>query len=206
MAWRWNNPSRSEAIEAYEYYKGKYNRAANQKAASEHKERGYISERNAATAKINALNPQKTNLEKRLRGVEEIIKMMEGKGGWFSANVPESIERAKNAVTKTDESFRRSIKLSGGISAACLETAFKTKTVSEDEHTASALSAFIAERNRLEEKLALINKQITDVSSQISSLKRKIDACNAEQASLRSSMNSYLYDMNHYKKHTYRTD
>lgn len=203
MSWSWSNPSRDDAIEAYEYYKNKYYRAANQKKASERQERSYIAERNTASNKMNNLSAQKVNFEKRLRGIESIIKMMEGTGGWFSSSVPEAIEKAQRSLSKADSSFRKSMRLSGGAGAASLENAFKTKTVEADVNSSAALAAFKAERARLEQEIAELNTQITNLSNTISLLKNKIRACDSLQASLRSAMNSYAYDMNHYKKYTY---
>jgi len=203
MSWSWSNPSQDEAIEAYEYYKGKYNNAANQKRASERQEQTYVSEKNAASAEMNSLSSEKLNFEKRLRGIEDIIKMLEGTGSRSSANVPNAIEKAQSSIAKTDSSFRSSMRLSGGAGAASLETAFKTKAVEAEPHSASALSSFKAEKARLEEEIANLSKQIANLSSLISSLSNKISACNSAQATLQSSMNSYAYDMNHYKKYTY---
>ena len=47
MSWSWNNPSASEAEEAYSYYKKKYNNAASKKRASEQQEQNYIAEKKA---------------------------------------------------------------------------------------------------------------------------------------------------------------
>ena len=121
----------------------------------------------------------------------------------FAADVPGAIANAKKSIQKTDASFRRSMRLSGGSGAASLETAFETKTVEADPRSASALQTFRAEKTRLEKEIADLGTQINNLSSLISSLSKKINACDSTQASLQSSMNSYAYDMNHYKKYTY---
>ena len=54
MSWSWSNPSSEDAQEAYDYYKGKYNSAANQKIASQNKENRYISDRKNAVSDKNA--------------------------------------------------------------------------------------------------------------------------------------------------------
>lgn len=203
MSWSWSNPSPDEAAEAYEYYKGKYYNAANQKRASERQERTYASEKTAASSELCSLSSQKGNFEKRLQGIEDIIKMLEGSSGWFSTNVPAAIEKAQRSIAKADSSYRRSIRLSGGAGAASLESAFKTRTVEADPHSSSALSSFKAEQARLEEAINNLNTQIINLSSLVSSLSSKIRSCNSTQASLQASMNSYAYDMNHYKKYTY---
>lgn len=203
MAWSWSNPSQDEAEEAYQYYKSKYYSAAARKRESEKQEQSYIEEKKSTIAERDSTRNQKLNFEKRVEGIEKIIKLMEGNSGWFSANVPEAITKAQQSLSRTDSSFRSSMKLSGAGGAASLEKAFKVKTVEEDRHSASALAQFKAEKARLEEEISNLNRQIDNLSGLISSLTGKINACNAEQASLRSAMNSYAYDMNHYKKFTY---
>lgn len=196
------NPTEEEAEEAYDYYKGKYNAAASQKRASERQEQTYREEKKNAVSRKNELASQKLNFEDRLEGIVKIISMLEGTGGWFTANVPDSIGKAQRALTKTDNSFNSCIKLTGGGSAS-METAFAMKTVDADQNSSSALQAYRAEKTRLEGQLEELRRQIDSLSEQISSLTGKINSCNAEQWSLQSSMNSYAYDMNHYKKYTY---
>ncbi len=203
MSWSWSNPSEDEAYEAYSYYRGKYNNAANQKWESERQEQGYRNEKAAAVNQRGELNSQKVHFEKRLEGVEKIIKMMEGRGGWFAADVPSAISKAQKSLAETDTSFRGSIRLSGGGGGASMETAFKPKSVEADAHSASALAAFRAERDNLEQKIAELRSQIANLDAQITSLNSQIRSCNETQSSLQRSMNSYAYDMNHYKKFTY---
>lgn len=203
MSWSWMNPSEEEAEEAYDYYKGKYNAAANQKRASERQEQAYREEKKNAISRKSELSAQKISFEDRLEGIVKIIAMLEGTGGWFTENVPDSIGKAQRALSKTDSSFRGCIKLTGGGSSASMETAFAMKTVDADQNSASALQAYRTEKNRLEGQLEELRRQIDSLSEQIASLTGKINSCNSEQWSLQSSMNSYAYDMNHYKKYTY---
>lgn len=203
MSWSWNNPTEDEAEEAYDYYKGKYNAAASQKRNSERLEQTYVSEKKNAVAKRDQLKDQKLSFEDRLEGIEKIIAMLEGTGGWFTANVPDAIGKAQRTLTRADSSLRDCVKLTGGSGAASMETAFAMKTVEGDFRSAAALQAFRNERDRLEGQLQDLNRQISGLSDQISSLSSKISACNSEQWSLQRSMNSYAYDMNHYKKYTY---
>lgn len=199
----WYNPSREEAIEAYAYYKNKYYNAANQRNASMRQEQAYVSQKSMATTKMNDLSTQKMNFEKRLEGIIKIIKMLEGSGGWFVTNVPSTISKAASTIQKTEISYKRSIKMTGGIAAASLETAFAVKTVEEDYRSASALQDYKSEKVRLENNIADLNSQIASLSSQISILSRQISACNAAQASYKNTMNSSAYEMNHYRKYMY---
>lgn len=194
----WANPSPSEAAEMYSYFKHKYEDAANQKRASERLESSYVSQKNSAVSQLNAASSQRVNLEKRLEGVEKIIKMLEGSGGWFTSSVPEAIDKAKSKLKQADSSYRSSIRVIGGTTAASIESAFAIKTVEEEPNSANALSEFKKERTRIEQAITELQSQINNLSSLISSLTGSINACNQTQASLQSAMNSYAYDMNHY--------
>lgn len=202
MSWPWYDPSPDEAEEACNYYRNRYNNAANEKRESERQEQNYLWERQNACSQRDAISAEKANLEKRLRGVEEILQMLEGTGGWFSVDVPSAIKKAHGALSKTDSSFKNSIKLSGGTPAASLENAFRTQTVDADSRSASALADFKAEKARLEQEIANRNAQITRLSDWISSLTWQINNCNSNQSSLQSKMNSAAYYYNHYKKYT----
>lgn len=199
----WYNPSQEEATEAYAYYKNKYYSAANQRNASMRQEQAYVSQKSAATTKMNDLSAQKLNFEKRLEGVIKIIKMLEGSGGWFATNVPSTISKAISTIQKTETSYKRSIKMTGGMAAASLETAFAVKTVEGDHRSASALQAYKSEKTRLEQSIADLKSQIASLSSQISTLSKQISACSAAQASYKNTMNSSAYEMNHYRKYMY---
>ena len=194
----WANPSPSEAAEMYSYFKHKYEDAANQKRASERLESSYVSQKSSAVSQLNAANSQRVNLEKRLEGVEKIIKMLEGSGGWFTSSVPDAIDKAKSKLKQADSSYRSSIRVIGGTTAASIESAFAIKTVEEEPNSANALFEFKKERTRIEQAITELQSQINNLSSLISSLTSSINACNQTQASLQSAMNSYAYDMNHY--------
>ena len=203
MSWSWVSPSPSEAEEAYNYYKGKYQQAAYQKHTSQMQEDAYISKKNDTIAKRDSFSTQKVNFEKRLRGVQEILKILQGTGGWFSADVPEAIKKAQNSLSKADTDFWDSIRVYGIIGSVTLEDAFKTKTVEEDAHSAAALAAFKSEEERLKREIENLQKQIDSLSDFAASLTRKIRECDATQRSLSRAMSGYAYDMNHYKKYMY---
>lgn len=198
----WYNPTPDEAEEAYAYYKRQYSDAASARNASIRQEQNYVSQRNSAKTQIGNLSSQKINFEKRLAGIEKIIKMLEGSGGWFSENVPGEINKANKSIKKADSSYRGSIKMTGA-PAASLENAFNVKSVEADPNSASALRDFKNEKSRLEQSLSDIKNQLNSLSSLVSTLNSKIFACNAEQFSLRNTMNTSAYEMNHYKRYMY---
>ena len=199
----WYDPSQEEAVEAYSYYQNKYYNAANQRNASKRQEQEFISQKSAAAAKMNESSSQKLNFEKRLEGIIKIIRMLEGTGGLFSADVPGAISKAASTLQKTDTSYRRSIRMTGGTAAASLESAFAVKTVEGDPRSASALAAYKAEKERLEQNIADLKSQIASLSGQITALSRQISACSAAQVSYKNTMNTCAYEMNHYRKYMY---
>lgn len=199
----WYNPSQEEAIEEYIYYQNKYYNAASQRNTSMQQEQAYILQKNAATTKMNDLSEQKLNFEKRLEGIIKIIKMLEGSGDWFATNVPSTISKATSAIQKADTSYKKSIRMTGGIAAASLETVFAVKTVEGDHRSASALQAYKSEKTRLEQSIVDLKNQIASLSSQISELSKQISACSAAQVSYKNIMNSSAYEMNHYRKYMY---
>lgn len=193
----WSSPSVDEAFEAYSYYKNQYYNAASQREASIRQENRYISERNVAKNQMSDLSAQKHNLEKRLEGIKRIIKMLEGSG-----SVPSSISKVVRTVKKADESFRMAVKFDNG-SAVSIESAFRIKSVEEDSHSAAALQTYKREKNALEQSIENLKRQIASLSELVSSLTSQINACNSMQASLKRTMNSSAYEMNHYRKYMY---
>ena len=198
----WLFPSANEAAEAYSYYKNKYYDAAEQKKKSQKQEQIYISEKATVSAKYNSLSDQKVDINKRLKGIIRIIKMLEGTGEVFSENVPFAISKSASVLKKTDESYKSSIKMSGK-SAATLEGVFLVKTVEGDSRTAITLQQLRNERYKLEEQISTLDSQINSLSVTISSLNSKIASCNSTQASLTKTMLISAYEMNHYKKFLY---
>ena len=114
-------------------------------------------------------------------------------------SVPQAISKARSAVKKVAESFRISIKHSG-LAAASLEDNFKIQTVQEDTYASAALEALKKEKRDLEERIAEKKRSASSLSTEINELKRKIRACDNNQAELRRDMTSFLYDMEHYRK------
>ena len=197
----WSNPTSDEAAESYSYYKNKYYEAANQKRVAEKQAQTYVTQRNTVTSQMNTLYSQKINFEKRLSGIDGIIKMLEGSGGWFSITVPDTIAKVVSSLNKIDTSYKKSIRMTGGVNAASLENTFDTKSVEGDVCSSTALQQYKAEKARIEQELANLNSQISSLSATISDLTSKINSSYSIQASLQASMNSYAYDMNHYRKY-----
>lgn len=195
----WFYPSSEEAAESYAYYKRKYDTSASQLRTSEKNEESYRAQKKTANSKLKTASTRRKNFEKRLSGIEKIIESLEGRGGWFSTDVPAAISKASSALQSADESYRKSIRMSG-VPAASLSDAFEIKTVEGDSNSASALREYKAEKARLEQGIAELKGKISSLSAEVSSLTSKINACNNVQADLRKTMVSCAFEMQHYKK------
>lgn len=195
----WFNPTQAEAEDYYYYYKNKYYDAASEKRASERLESSLREQRQNASSKISSFKNDKINFERRLEGIKNIIKTLEGNGGWFSTNVPEAIDKANKALDKADSSYAKSIRVSA-IHAASLNTAFHVKSVENDRNSAEALQQYRNERDSLAKKIEDLRQSIAQLNADVEMCSRKIRECSALQSSLRSKMFSYSFEMNHYAK------
>lgn len=198
----WLNPTASEATDLYYYYRNKYNDAANQKKASENKEQNYQAQKKQNKTKIKNLKSQKVNFEKRVDDIKRVIKMLEG-GSFVVNDVPDKISKANSKLDKVDNSFIKSIKVSGGNSSANFHDSFSVKSVQAESHSSAALQQLKKEKTRVEQEINNVNNQINSLSSSIDELNRKINSCNSYQRTLRSNMLSYAYEMNHFKRFMY---
>lgn len=194
------DPTPAEAADEYAYYKYKYSNAAEQKYASERQEEAYYEQKNAAASQLSDATSRKLNFEKRLEGIGNIIKMMEGGGGLFSTDVPGAISKTASKLQDADRSYKSCIR-DTTTAAASLEAAFETKTVEGDANSSSALQQFRAEKTRLEQALEEIRSQIASLSSTISSLNSMISSCDSYQSYLRSVMNNCTCEMDYYRRY-----
>lgn len=188
-----------DASEYYYYYKDKYNRAVSDRSASYKKEESYISQRNQKRSQLNRCNADKSAADKRLKDVDNIIKMLEGKSGWFGTNVPDKINDAQKAVGNVDAGFRKSIRLIDGGSVD-LKEAFPIKTVAGNSNSNAALIRLRQESSNLRQRIKDLNQSISSLNTAITQLNRDIRACDSRQTSLTKDINNYLYQMNYWKR------
>lgn len=203
MSWSWSHPSEDEALEAYQYYKGKYSESAYQRAECKRQEQQLGEKRRSVKNQIQVCSSQKINFEERVKGIDRIIKMLDGRGAFLAADVSGAISNAQKSLSDVDQSYKKCIHMTGGVAAASFEEAFAINSVEGDPHSSLALQEFIREKARLETEIENLNRQIANLTSMVESLNAQIAAAADARAALTSAMNSYAYDMNHYKKYTY---
>lgn len=186
--------------EMYEENKRKYQDAYERRRNSYKQEEGYVSQRNKKQNELSNCKRQKSDKEKRLKEVNEIIGILEGTGSWFSADVPSAISKAKKALNHLDSSYRKSIVLTGGSATANMNEAFEVKTVTQQVNSETALNQYKNVGRKLESELETLKSTISNLESSISTLKGKIRTCNSTQSSLTKKMQQYAYNMTYWKK------
>ena len=169
--------------------------AAQAKAYWAGEEQDARNEKKRTASAISNSRTDKLNFEKRLKDIQNIIRMLEGTaGGLFSTNVPGSIRGANVSLRTTNENYHRSIQLIGGGSAD-IEDAFRAKSVEEDRYSSSALNEYKNAARDLEEKIENLKRQIATLSGQMDALSQKISNCSAQQNAANWKMVTSSYDM-----------
>ena len=187
--------TRDEAEEQYARSKQSYYEAEQQRARLSNQIDNYREQKKYAAAQISSAKGEKTNFEKRLRGIESIIKVLEG-SGWFSENAPQSISKANNALQSANNSYQNCIRLTNGTPpAADMEATFRAKSVEDDPNSSVALKEYHRERDRLEQAIIDLNNRINGCYAEMESLTKKISACSAEQSSARRIMMNSVCEM-----------
>ena len=172
-----------------------YYEAGQQQARLSNRIENCRAQRQFAAARESAARSEKTNFEKRLRGIEEIIKILEG-GGWlFSTDVPRSIESANSALRSVNSDYQQCIRLTDGGSAADMEEVFHAKSVTEDSHSNGALNAYRQERDRLEREIENLDIMIKTCAARMGELTAEINACSLEQGAMRKTMMIHACEM-----------
>lgn len=129
--------------------------------------------RRQAQNSLGSSKKDKINLEKRLAEVEKIIRMLEGSGGMFDRNVPETIRASNDAAGKAAGSYRGCIR-DDGVRASDVEAAFRSRAVDEDSRSSGALAAFRREETRLRRLITEIDTQIRKMTAAIDDYSKNI--------------------------------
>ena len=119
--------TQQEAEDQFISAKKNYYEAEQRRAQLSNQMDNYRAEKKYAAEQISSARGERTNFEKRLRGIEDIIKVLEGTG-WFSENAPQSIDKANSALQSANSNYQQCIRLSGGVSAADMEETGRRKS------------------------------------------------------------------------------
>lgn len=147
-----------QAQENYCYYKNKYQNA--------------VQEKQMLKRSIDDSKSDRINFSKRIKELGVIIQMLEGNS--LFNGVPFHIDKADKLSQKTDQSFKECIKCDG-VACADFHKVFRTKCVTEDTNSNSALTKFKQEKQRLETELDNLNRKINSLETQVEDLTRNIN-------------------------------
>ena len=188
-----------QAEEEYQRSRNRYQEAAYQKTYWSNQEQELRNQKKYTADVIKSDNSKRVNFEKRLDGIEKIIKILEG-DGVFTSSVPRSITNANQSLQSANHQYLKCIQLSGGSGAANMEDSFKAPTVQGDTNSSQALEAYKNAKIKLEQDIKDLKAQIALLSGQMDDLSRKISNASTQQWSARSAMISSAYDMVRYKR------
>ena len=191
--------TREEAQEEYENARSRYYSSAESLCRSRSEMENCRGDLDQARNDMATARSEKLNFEKRIKEIQKIIDSLEGKGGWFSANVPESVSKANDSSGKAGESMGSCIKCDG-IPTPDFQAVFKCSSVEEDSHSSEALEAFRSEKNRLEEAVDNVQKKIDQLETDAENLTRQINALADQQRAIKKQMSNIVFDMCHYRK------
>lgn len=167
--------------------KNKYYENINLKNKAKNDGNAYIRERNTVKNNVSDLKSQKTNLEKRLAQVIDLIKYLE-------RNVTNHIDDTNKTSLKAQQTYCDAIKCIGNnLLAAGIQEAFKLKAIEED---CTALQDCRVEKTRIENNITNINKNITALENYISQLNKNIITCqnNVDYYNSQARNNQYKID------------
>ena len=187
-----------QAADAYIASSRRYAQAAEQKTYWANQEQSFRSQKQYVSAQISAGRTERINFEKRLAGIGEIIRILEG-GGFFSANPPRAISDANQSIQAANLSYQKCVRLVDGNGAADMEAVFKAQTVDGDFNSGKALLEYKQEKRDLEQKIAELKARLAQLSDAADALTRQISDASAQQWLARSSMLSNAFDMNLYR-------
>lgn len=196
----WFNPSQEEANESYYNARSSYINAANQYNQNARQINSCWSDMSNVRNQYASYRSDKINFQKRIEAIGNIISSLEGNGGWLQANVPEAVNGANTSAQKAGTSFSQCVRCDS-VPAPELSSVFKCESVSEDGNSAGALQSYKAEKTRLEQAVADVEKQMNNLNNQANELARRMNSINAQQQALRKSMSSSAFEMSHYKKY-----
>ena len=137
----------------------------------------------------------KSKLEKRLRQVEEIIKLLDG------GKVSRKLEIANEKAQKADNKFSEAIHTSGITVSPNLAVAYGTQTVQDNSDTNSALSNVRLEKQSLEARILEQVNIIRNAEQTIKDENASIRDYEGQQAYYKKEMRNAESEMYIYRRY-----
>lgn len=196
MSWAWNCTSATEAEEAYRYYAARYQEAVQEKGWLEKQENTYKAQRAQLKTSISTNKQQKVNLEKRVRDIDSILSMLEGRS--FLNDVPKEVSQANSTLKEAEASYCGCIKIDGQNQGHFGEF-YSTESVNQNVYSQRAVEIYKAKKKTLECQIQELDKNIKSMSQTVEELNGQIRTCVVGQFSRKSRIASSAYNASHYK-------
>lgn len=190
----WNNCTQQEAQDAYDYAKGNYQRAAEGYRQNKQKLDRYEYDYNCTKNDYSEANTERLNFEKRIEGIDEIIKLLAVEGP-----VNEMINSSNSCALKLENSWEQYIQCSD-VGVPTIYQAFKLPSVTENPTSNLALTQLKNEKLRLEQAIAELDKKMQQMEAELDAMIKSMNAIQADQDALSRTMKQSSYEMNHFKK------
>jgi len=188
-----------EGQRLYKQAETRYNEALRLKRSAETQLATATADRTRATNQKTQDSSTKTNLEKRLKDLNDIITSLTGSG---SSAVPTQITSANSKAKTADERYRAAFSCKD-VSVASVETAFRTKGVEEDMNSSTALQACRTEKTRITNEINRLDGEIRRLSANIDQLNTSVRTYQTRVNQYSSDMTTYQRQMNTYSMYRY---
>ena len=190
----WNNCTPTEAQDAYDAAKSRYNRSAEEYVSNNRKLDACYADYKAAGAKAESMRSDKLNFEKRVDQIAEVIRLPDDGG-----SVNEKIGEANQVAETVETLLAQSIKCSG-VNCPPLGRVLKTPFVSENSYSLEALNGLKKEKARLEQAIRDVNAKLNALELEVQQLQGQMNSLAQIQHDLSRAMNACAFDMNYFKK------
>lgn len=174
----------------YYRYRRLYNQALDNKIYAERCSNSYTEQKNQKSTQLSNCEAKRTSDKKRLSDVKDILKALEGTGGFFSNDVPSTIEKAGKALKKLGTSFQESFRLTGGSKAADVESCLSVSQIDD-----GTIRVFRKEKERLESEISQADRTISGLKDSIGTLKSKCSQANSDIKKYNRQANNYYDEM-----------
>lgn len=195
----WYNCTPAEAEEEYYELRYSYRQDSNRCAGIRQQCDNIAWQQSQNRAQEHSLRNEAINFERRIEDLEQIVNKLTGQGGLFGrlTSPNASTEAFNNQARKTGGEYTGAITCTG-VTPADIPTLYRCPTVTENEHSNSALQQIRNECERLREAVRKINEQIDALEEATAMLAQKAEALEGEYSAIRNRMSSTIYDMGHF--------
>ncbi len=192
---KWNNCSKEEAQEAYDYAKNRYQHAAESYLSDKKQYEACYSEYKSYSSKLDSVRSDTINFEKRIEQMDDVLKMLNSGGA-----VEDAANAANSSLKTAEEDLSKSLK-HYSIPSPSISKTFECVPADRQLDSLSAIRVIEKEKRRLEQALADLKSKLRSMEQETDALTKKMNSLASGQADLSKKMKQYTFEMNHFKKY-----